>query len=174
MKAQKLFIKSSLTTLLAISVIISSLLGVKAIFNYLLSLHTSNISIGQLELDVLSVNDETSLKESTLIWKDSNNKDVDIISYGETYHLDEFVVLNTGNIPCKTSIKIECDNNEILNNFDITISPNNVYLEPNSSRSINVSLKLKDEVSNDIQGTTLSNIKVVFEAIDDNVIDYDD
>lgn len=168
----KTFYKSFSITLLAISVIILCTFSIGAIFKYLASLKTNNLKIAEVKLDVLDAN-STSINGNTLTWKDSNNIEVSQIQEGETYHIDSFNVKNTGSVPIEYSVSLSGDNQTILDNLDIVITPNSTYLEPDGLSIINISLSISDNASNDIQGLTLSDININIEGQAADLV-YDD
>lgn len=168
----KTFYKSFSITLLAISVIILCTFSIGAIFKYLASLKTNNLKIAEVKLDVLDAN-STSINGNTLTWKDSNNIEVSQIQEGETYHIDSFNVKNTGSVPIEYSVSLSGDNQTILDNLDIVITPNSTYLEPDGLSIVNISLSISDNASNDIQGLTLSDININIEGQAADLV-YDD
>lgn len=144
---------------------------VSALFSLLTSYSTGNVDINTPTIKVTYL-DGTSI-DNNLIWHDDFGEEVSTFnSVADYYYIDTLTITNTSDTEIIVDIYLTVDNKDIdLDNYlDLTVLAHDTnktfsgIISKGSSKSIDIQVKLKDDVSNDIQGTTLTNLTINFKS----------
>lgn len=147
--------------------IIFSTFVLLALFSYL-----SKINV-ELSSPSIEIYNEDNVVIDNLKWKNNYNQEVSVFSSNEEYHLDSFVVKNTGNSNINLSFTISSSNIDNLDDYlTLRVEGGTGVLVPDSSKTITIYITIKDGISNDYQGTSINDLTINITSTED--VSYDD
>lgn len=189
MKDNRTSVKRSLLVS-AIALTLTAALLIGSTFAWFTSTATTSVSdikAGQLTIDIVG-KDGKSLKDSTLSFKNVDGSDSILWEPGATYSLDEFTLVNTGNLALKYKVTIDgvTGNEGLLNVIDFTVKQGDGTAVPltdwegvllpkgatattadekvEKTDPITISGTMKSDADNTYQNQTLTGIKIAVTA----------
>lgn len=180
--------RSLLVSAIALTLTAALLIGTTfAWFTSTAQTSVSDIKAGQLTIDIVG-KDGNSLKDRTLSFKNVDGSDSILWEPGATYSLDEFTLVNTGNLALKYKVTIDgvTGNEGLLNVIDFTVkqgdgtavpltdwegvllpkgaTPTTTDEKVERTDPITISGTMKSDADNTYQNQTLTGIKIAVTA----------
>lgn len=156
------------TITIILSVVLSCLLTSFVVYGVLSlskSFKTNTVTFSNFDMDIRISSDITkSIDTNTLSFKDSNGDVVDKFILNETYYLDEFRVVNTGDYPISYKISVKGDEKLVKAlNINITNSTSE-YLPCESYSKVKVSVTINEDNYTSVAGKSYDGLEFIVSA----------
>ena len=148
----------------------------------------NKIQAGNLEVDIVAANTETSIQDTGLQFKNMNNSSDILWEPGATFLTDGFQVMSKGNLALKYKLEIDLSNLDAGSDaklldvikfsvvkadktraVDLDEFVGNLTSESNKSEVMYIKATMDSAAGNDYQGLTLNGIKIKVYATQDTV-----